>query len=106
MRSRSGAPDLQTSNLREGGRASATGPSRPDLSDSPLAGLAWLLVAAPVHAADEIDVTVTYLARDEPPLEPLSLVEPVLADEGLVGARQALDENQTTGQFLEHAVPA
>ena len=67
-----------------------------------LAGVAWLIVAAPVHAADEIGVTVTYLAREEPPLEPLSLVEPMLEDEGVMGARQALTENQTTGQFLEH----
>jgi ABC transporter substrate binding protein (PQQ-dependent alcohol dehydrogenase system) len=67
-----------------------------------LAGLAWGLVAAPVRAADEIDVTVTYLARDEPPLEPLSLAEPILTDEGLMGARQALDDNQTTGRFLGH----
>ena len=62
-----------------------------------LAGLAWLLAAAPVHAADEIGVTVTYLARDEPPLEPLSLVEPILEDEGLVGARQALDGESDHG---------
>jgi ABC transporter substrate binding protein (PQQ-dependent alcohol dehydrogenase system) len=50
-----------------------------------------------------LQVTITYLAREEPPLEPLSLVEPVLEDEGVMGARQALEDNQTTGQFLGHA---
>ena len=67
-----------------------------------LAGLAWGLAAAPVRAADEVDVTLTYLARDEPPLEPLSLAEPTLTDAGLMGARQARDDNQTTGAFLGH----
>ena len=64
--------------------------------------LAGMLVAGPGRAADQFDVTVTYLSREEPPLEPLSLVEPILTDEGLMGARQALGDNQTTGRFLGH----
>ena len=64
--------------------------------------LAGVLVAGPGRAADQFDVTVTYLSREEPPLEPLSLVEPILTDEGLMGARQALGDNQTTGRFLGH----
>jgi ABC transporter substrate binding protein (PQQ-dependent alcohol dehydrogenase system) len=67
-----------------------------------LGALAGVLVAGLGRAADQLDVTVTYLSRDEPPIEPLSLAEPVLTDEGLMGARQALDDNQTTGRFLGH----
>ena len=87
---------------REGGRRAA-GPSRPDLRILRLGALACAAGGGPVHAADELGVTVTYLSRDEPPLEPLSLVEPILTDEGLMGARQALDDNQTTGRFLGHS---
>jgi ABC transporter substrate binding protein (PQQ-dependent alcohol dehydrogenase system) len=66
-------------------------------------GVALCAVATPVRAADPFEVTITYLAREEAPVEPLSLVEPVLTDEGVIGARQALEDNQTTGQFLGHA---
>src|SRR5215218_2002594 len=58
-------------------------------------------LATPAHAA-ELDVTITYLGRQEPPKIPLSLVEPVLADEGSKGAEQAIRDNQTTGRFLKH----
>jgi ABC transporter substrate binding protein (PQQ-dependent alcohol dehydrogenase system) len=61
-----------------------------------------LLVAAGGARAAALDVTITYLTRSEPPLVPLSLAEPVIEDEGLMGARQAISENQTTGQFLQH----
>jgi len=49
-----------------------------------------------------LQVEVTYITQQEPPIQPVSLVEPVLEDEGLMGARQALSENQTTGRFLQH----
>ncbi len=52
--------------------------------------------------AQELDVAITYLGRQEAPPVPLSLVEPVLADEGIKGAQQAIRDNQTTGRFLEH----
>jgi ABC transporter substrate binding protein (PQQ-dependent alcohol dehydrogenase system) len=68
-----------------------------------LGALACALPAGPSHAADQLAVTLTYLSREEPPLEPLSLVEPILTDEGLMGARQALGDNQTTGRFLGHS---
>ncbi len=63
-----------------------------------------LLVAAfawPAAAAD-IQVTVTYLGREEPPIVPLSLVEPILTDDGVKGAEQGIKDNQTTGKFLGH----
>lgn len=65
---------------------------------------ALLLVAAfawPAAAAD-VKVTVTYLGREEPPIVPLSLVEPILTDEGVKGAEQGLKDDQTTGKFLGH----
>jgi ABC transporter substrate binding protein (PQQ-dependent alcohol dehydrogenase system) len=67
----------------------------------------WLLLLpllvpeAPLRAA-ELDVTITYLGRKEPPRVPLSLAEPVLEDEGIKGAEQGIKDNQTTGRFLKH----
>lgn len=63
-------------------------------------GCALVLAVASVRA--EVAVEITYLAQMERVLPPLSLVEPVLEDEGLAGARQAIGENQTTGSFLGH----
>jgi ABC transporter substrate binding protein (PQQ-dependent alcohol dehydrogenase system) len=62
------------------------------------------LAAAAPHAAaqDGLAVSITYLTQEEDKPRPLSLVDPVLTDEGLAGARQAIGENQTTGQFLKH----
>jgi ABC transporter substrate binding protein (PQQ-dependent alcohol dehydrogenase system) len=66
-------------------------------------GVVLLLVPVGGAQAAPLDVTITYLTRAEPPLAPLSLAEPILEDEGILGARQAIRENQTTGRFLEHA---
>jgi ABC transporter substrate binding protein (PQQ-dependent alcohol dehydrogenase system) len=65
---------------------------------------AFVLVAATAGGASgaPVEVNVTYITQREPLVQPISLAESVLADEGLMGARQALAENQTTGQFLEH----
>jgi ABC transporter substrate binding protein (PQQ-dependent alcohol dehydrogenase system) len=55
---------------------------------------------------------LSYLGRAEPPVEPLSLVEPILKDEGIQGARLGVMDDQTTGRFqkkdynlVEHIVP-
>lgn len=65
--------------------------------------LAAVLLALPAVAQEaRLDVPIGYLARVEPPLVPLSLAEPVLEDEGIMGARQAIRDNQTTGRFLGH----
>lgn len=57
-------------------------------------------------------MVVGYLGREEAPRIPLSLVEPVLSDEGIKGAQQAIRDNATTGRFLNqtwrletHVVP-
>jgi ABC transporter substrate binding protein (PQQ-dependent alcohol dehydrogenase system) len=72
----------------------------------PAALLAGLLGVQGMHvataAAQDVAVTVTYLGQAEAPIIPLSLVEPVLTDEGLMGARQAIEDNRTTGRFLGH----
>ena len=46
---------------------------------------------------------IGYLARQEDPRTPLSFLEPVATDEGLQGARLALADNNTTGQFLNQS---
>jgi ABC transporter substrate binding protein (PQQ-dependent alcohol dehydrogenase system) len=61
-----------------------------------------LLTAALPARAAELSVTLTYLGKAEPPPIPLSLVEPVLKDEGVQGARLGVKDNLTTGRFLKH----
>ena len=65
-----------------------------------ITGLAGAVL--PAAAQDGLAVSITYITQEEDRPRPLSLVDPVLTDEGLAGARQALGENQTTGQFLKH----
>ena len=67
-----------------------------------LAAFALVMVAAAGASGAPLQIDITYITQREPMVQPLSLVEPVLEDEGLMGARQALTENQTTGQFLQH----
>ncbi|HET6467121.1 MAG TPA: ABC transporter substrate-binding protein, partial [Geminicoccaceae bacterium] len=50
----------------------------------------------------KVAAMITYLGHAEPSRTPLSLVEPILEDEGLMGARQAIRDNQTTGRFVGH----
>ena len=66
--------------------------------------VAWAASAAPVLAADELEVRIGYVTQAEPAgLRPLSLLEPPeLPDEGLAGARLGIADNATTGQFLGH----
>ncbi len=61
-----------------------------------------LVVGTGVAAGAPLQVDITYITRQEPPIQPISLVEPILDDEGLMGAREAIDENRTTGRFLQH----
>ena len=51
----------------------------------------------PAAAQEELAVSITYITQEEDKPRPLSLLDPVLTDEGLAGARQAIGENQTTG---------
>ena len=68
--------------------------------------MAWITglsgAPGPAVAQEELPVSITYVTQEEDRPRPLSLLDPVLTDEGLAGARQAMSENQTTGQFLKH----
>lgn len=55
------------------------------------------------RASDPLMVDVVFIGHAERELPPLSLAEPVLEDEGSMGARQAIEDNKTTGQFLGHS---
>lgn len=68
----------------------------------PALGFVLAIGLAPLAHAAALEVGLTYLGRREPPAVPLSLAEPVLTDEGLKGAEQAVRDNQTTGRFLGH----
>ena len=61
--------------------------------------MGWLH-AGPALAADPLEVVITYVTKDEDRVIPLSLLDSLLPDEGVMGARQAIVENQTTGHFL------
>ncbi len=51
------------------------------------------------HAADPTTIKIGYLTRDE--IKPtLSLVNLPTKDDGLAGARLAIEDNNTTGKFL------
>lgn len=52
--------------------------------------------------ATALEVPLTFLAVEQPPRLPLSLAEPVIERDGLEGARLGLEDNRTTGRFLEH----
>jgi ABC transporter substrate binding protein (PQQ-dependent alcohol dehydrogenase system) len=68
----------------------------------PAVVLIALLLAQPARAADPLQATITYVTQEEDRVVPLSLLDTLLPDEGLMGARQAITENQTTGRFLGH----
>jgi ABC transporter substrate binding protein (PQQ-dependent alcohol dehydrogenase system) len=61
----------------------------------------WIAAGA-AGAQDRLDVSIAYVTQDEDRVIPLSLLDTLLPDEGLMGARQAIIENQTTGRFLGH----
>ena len=64
--------------------------------------LTLLLASAGAHAA-ELEMTITYLTKAEPPHIPLSLVEPILKDKGIKGAELGIKDDQTTGRFLKNS---
>ena len=50
---------------------------------------------------DSLNVPIVYLGESIPEPLPLSLVEPVAPDKGIAGAKLAIGDNNTTGQFLK-----
>jgi ABC transporter substrate binding protein (PQQ-dependent alcohol dehydrogenase system) len=67
-----------------------------------MAVLALLSGTATPAAAQQnaLRVQVTYVTQQGDRVVPLSLLDTLVPDEGLMGARQAITENQTTGRFL------
>jgi ABC transporter substrate binding protein (PQQ-dependent alcohol dehydrogenase system) len=57
-------------------------------------------IPAPVADAPAIGVAITYITKKYPEPAPLSLLDKVLTDEGVQGARVALKENNMTGRLL------
>lgn len=67
--------------------------------------LVCLCLVAPasvMSAEPAISVSVAYVARAEEPPIPLSLLDEPIEDNGLIGARLGMSDNQTTGDFLGH----
>src|SRR6478735_630372 len=64
-----------------------------------VAAIGFCIAASPVLAADSIEIGIGYLARAG--VKPkLSLVELPAENDGLAGARLAIEDNNTTGKFL------
>ena len=59
-------------------------------------------VLAQTSSTQEVDtITLGYLGIERPAeIEPLSVLDPVIDDEGVQGARLAINDNNATGQFL------
>jgi ABC transporter substrate binding protein (PQQ-dependent alcohol dehydrogenase system) len=70
------------------------------LATVPITGL--IGAPQPAAAQDQLNVSITYVTQEEDRVIPLSLLDTLVPDEGLMGARQAITENRTTGQFLGH----
>jgi ABC transporter substrate binding protein (PQQ-dependent alcohol dehydrogenase system) len=64
--------------------------------------LALAVAGDPAVAAEEMQVGIVHVSREEPLHIPLTLLEPEAEDLGVQGARQGLSDNATTGQFLGH----
>lgn len=56
--------------------------------------------AAAQTAKAPLQVPIVYITKMERELPPLSLVEPIITDKGLVGARKGMQDNSTTGRLL------
>ena len=62
---------------------------------------AWALLGHGLAAAqDRLEI---YLGRQEPPHQPLSLLDAEIEDFGIPGSKLGLKDNQTTGKFLNHS---
>lgn len=65
-----------------------------------VAASAAIAEPAPVPQATKISVDIGYLSRAYADPLPISLVEPVISDRGLQGARIGVADNLATGRFL------
>src|SRR3954470_5842482 len=64
-----------------------------------VAAISFCIAATPVLAADATEIGIGYLGRAG--IKPkLSLVELPAENDGMAGARLAIEDNNTTGKFL------
>src|SRR3954463_5376236 len=64
-----------------------------------VAAIGFCVVATPVLAADPLEIGIGYLGHAGGKAK-LSLVEQPAEDNGVAGARLAIEDNNTTGKFL------
>ena len=50
--------------------------------------------------ASPLEISVVYVTKEKKERRPLALVDAIVTDKGLLGARAAMKDNNTTGQFL------
>ena len=65
-----------------------------------LAGFMCLLYSG-LSAAGHLDIRVAYFTQLKKPPPPLSNLDPFIANKGIQGARLAIRDNNTTGQFTD-----
>ena len=59
-----------------------------------------LLACGTSFAQEKIEIDIIYLGRQEQPLQPLSLLDTKIEDNGIPGSLLGLKDTQTTGSFL------
>jgi len=64
--------------------------------------LAMAIVTPAIAVEKTLSLNIAYITRDEEPFVPLSLLDVPIEDEGILGAKLGLRDNQTTGEFLGH----
>ena len=60
-----------------------------------------LLPQAAGFAQEPVEIPIVYVTQIEEETLPLSLVEPIITDKGLGCTRMGIDDNATTGKFLQ-----
>lgn len=65
--------------------------------------LVALLAGGAAIAQAELEIGMVYVAREEAPRQPLSLLDLPAEDNGLAGSLLGLKDTQTTGNFLKHS---
>lgn len=64
--------------------------------------VAFLLSVFPqwvLAKSDPVNIRIAYLTEEKPLMPVLSNLDPILTDSGVQGARMAIEDNNTTGQF-------
>lgn len=62
--------------------------------------VAAMLMGGASFAQEKLEIDIIYLGRQEQPLQPLSLLDKKIEDNGIPGSLLGLKDTQTTGSFL------